>query len=995
MTILDNTAGTAPIDILVVEDSRTQALRLALTLRQHGYRPTMACNGREALELLRGHKPALVISDVVMPEIDGYELTCSIKSDPMLNDLPVILVTNLSDPQEVIRALECGADGFILKPYQESHLIGRVRDVLLNHKFRHKHRPDEKVEIHFNGQSHQITAGRRQILDLLLSTYEVAIQRNQELVRSQQALESAMIAMQAEHRLMDTLVENQPVAILIKDAAKLCLILMNHAAEELFGCERTGMSGKAIADLLQSPEGVNAISLAEQQALSTRSIQTLPRLTVSLPHSGKRHLNIKVVPIPGDVGAPSHLMLMCEDITVRIEAEEELRILNAELDKARIAAEEGTKAKSAFLAMMSHEIRTPMHGVIGMVELLQQSGLSNDQREMVSLIHDSADTLLALVEDILDFSKIEAGKLELESAPFQVEKLIEQVCALLDKIAASKGVDLSMRVAPEIPREILGDELRLRQVLINLVGNAIKFSSGLNYPGCVSVSAGSLVVNGVPMLELSVRDNGIGIDVKNQARIFHLFEQADASTQNRFGGTGLGLAISQQLISLMGGRIRIYSRPGQGATFVIRLPCHPTGSVLPAERTGLLVGLSGFIISDDDGIATSHAAYLRHEGVAVEYAQDLAAARELMRQQPLTETVWIIDHSEAPSDEEMFYSQVAGDNAPKPAGVLIVERGRQRVCRRLPDGWYSLDGNVLARGRFIRAVAAVAGRLSWSEAQEPAGQTVEQHKQEQVRHVGQRVLVAEDNEVNQKVIRRQLALLGIDCDIAGNGLAALERWRSGDYSVVLTDVRMPEMDGYELAAAIRAEEGGNRRTVIVGISADAAEVAGQISIANGMDDYLSKPMRLETLRQRMEGYLAQTDSGGESEDSEEAPLVPVTPPPVDRSVLVALVGDDDPAVLTALMEEFRRSVKKGLDEIRSAALADDLTAVGAASHTLKSSASAFGAVLLSERCRRLESAGDGNDLSLMATLLPAFEAEAARVLRHLDGVDGEGPAQGG
>jgi PAS domain S-box-containing protein len=447
---------------------------------------------------------------------------------------------------------------------------------------------------------------------------------------------------------------------------------------------------------------------------------------------------------PVSVADTPYFVTVSRDVTERIRDREALRDLNqqlesrvakrtAELNLARDEAERANQAKSAFLATMSHEIRTPMNGVIGMVDVMRQSGLHKGQLEMLELIGDSAESLLGIIEDILDFSKIEAGKVDIAHETMSLRNLLESICSLLRQLAASKGVHLTVSVDPLIPDSLRGDEGRIRQVLINLISNAIKFSADGERQGAVSVQATLVKLQSeVATIELVVADNGIGIDEANLARLFIPFSQADASTRRRFGGTGLGLAICKSLVDLMSGHITARSTPGAGSEFTVtlRLP-----TIAEARATGA--------------------------------QQPCARDREDQERQA--------GHSPQP-----------GEVTNKP-------------------------------GLFI--------------------------------------LVAEDNETNRKVIQHQFRLLGYACEMHPNGREALQAWRRGRFSLIVTDLHMPEMDGYGLASAIRSEEGGGRRTPIIALTANALREEEARCLALGMDAYLTKPVHLAKLKAIVEGVL--------------------------------------------------------------------------------------------------------------------------------------------
>ncbi len=714
------------------------------------------------------------------------------------------------------------------------------------------------------------------------------------------------------------------------------------------------------------------------------------------------HLTSKI-PLKDEAGKVYGLVGVNRDITDRKQAEAALLRLNeeledkvtartADLERARHEAEAANEAKSSFLAAMSHEIRTPMNGVVGMIDVLHQSSLRGDQVEMVKLIRESAFSLLGIIEDILDFSKIEAGKLELDREAIAVADVVDSVCSLLNGMAEKKEVALTLYVDPAIPSEVLGDALRLRQVLINLANNAIKFSCGQLHAGRVSLRA-LLVEQSAEQVtvEFRVTDNGIGMDEETQARLFSAFTQADVSTTRRFGGTGLGLVIANNLVELMGGEITIQSAQGEGAIFKVRLPfVRAPAKPGAVEVTSEVAGLSCIVVGSRGGLADDLAIYLEYANAVVERAPDLASAG--MRSASSSGlSVWVVDAGdERQSPEQIRAAAHAKINQDVRLVVVLIERGKRRRPRMVAPDMITVDGNSLNRRTFLKAVTAAAGRASLEpeDAKLPSVKlTAIAPSRETALRQGRLILIAEDNETNQKVIVRQLALLGYTADVAADGRDALERWRSGDYALLITDLHMPHMDGYELTQAIRAEEKDGRRMPIIALTANALKGEAEICRAAGMDDYRSKPAPLVELKSVLDKWLPVAKCVPEESALSGLPK-PTVPQaagvvPVDVKVLKGLVGDG-PALVHEFLQDFRASAAKITAELHAACAAGQTKAAVAAAHKLKSSARAVGALALGDLCAAMEEEGKTGNSDALIVLLPRFEAEMTVVENYLD-----------
>jgi PAS domain S-box-containing protein len=675
-----------------------------------------------------------------------------------------------------------------------------------------------------------------------------------------------------------------------------------------------------------------------------------------------------------------------KDITDRKIAEMELLRVNEELENqvatrttalkhALLDAEQANHAKSEFLAAMSHEIRTPMNGVIGMVDVLQQSSLNPKQIEIANIIHDSAFALLSVIDDILDFSKIEAGKLQVESLPMSIAEVVEGVCESLDHLALKKQVELTMFAAPALPARVMGDPGRLRQILINLANNAIKFSSGRGRHAKVSVRATHGIESepGKVSVNFNVSDNGIGIDAETQSRLFTPFTQADTSTTRNFGGTGLGLAISHQLVEIMGGEIAVWSEPGKGAVFTVRVQFTlPDGQAETDDiEISPIAGLCCLVVGNEDNLAGDIAVYLAHDGAQVEHVADTSAARLWLANRPAGLCIVIIDSTEVSPPQEL---RTAANVSPGlDVRFVMIGRGQRRRSRVEAQNQVALDAEVMHRRALLEAVAIAAGRsvvqnmgiLPGSE-----GGAVASLSREEARRQGRLILIAEDNEINRKVIHQQLTLLGHNADIAENGLEALKLWQSGNYGIVLTDLHMPEMDGYDLTMNIRTAEMDDPaahvpHTPIIAFTANALKGEAEHCLAIGMDGYLSKPVQLANLKAMLDKWLPEA-----------------TFAPVNVNMLKSLVGDDK-STIAEFLHDFHISANEIAAELRAAYAQGDTMAAGSAAHKLKSSARSVGALALGELCAEMEQAGKVSNLEMLATLLPGFEQELAKVDLYL------------
>jgi PAS domain S-box-containing protein len=760
------------------------------------------------------------------------------------------------------------------------------------------------------------------------------------------AIQNARLFSEVERQrqYLESLVAISPAAVVVMDADER-VTDWNPAAAELFGYSAEEALGQPIDDLV-----FGATDPDEGREI-TREAMTLGRanrITQRLRKDGTPvDVELMLVPLMVD-GSHIGSLGIYHDVT--------------ELQRARQEAEAATQAKSAFLATMSHEIRTPMNAVIGMTDLLLGTQLTGEQREFAEVVHSSGDALLHVIDDILDYSKIEAGKLDLERAPFSVRECVEGALDIVAPRAWEKGIELGCLIEEGAPAGILGDEARLRQVLLNLLSNAVKFTEAGEVVVLVEAEpsgAGGAVSY---RLELSIRDTGIGIAPELMDRLFASFSQVDASTTRRFGGTGLGLAISKRLVELMGGTISVQSKEDSGSTFRISLPVEAAEPPRPFPVEGDPPHLAGkrILVVDDNAmnreIVTRHARSWGMEPIAAELPSEALA---------------LIDAG------ERFDVAVLDMVMPEMDGLVLAGEIRSRRSEQdLPLLLLSSLGplqHAQSTGIFsaqipkpFKASQLYNTLLHLLTAVAREEETAESAVDGKPATSSLRILLAEDNAMNQKVALRLLERLGYRADVVWNGLEAIAALERETYDVVLMDVQMPELDGLDASRRICERWPEDSRPRIIAMTANALPEDREACFAAGMDDYLAKPIRSDELTAALKRTRPRRDRDGGSGEGEMS---------LEASALQSLRDLGGAEFIAEVVDVFLADAPALITSLRSSLERQDTEELRRTAHTLKSNGLTLGASAFAALCRTIEQDAKERRLDGVPQLVDRIEQE--------------------
>ncbi len=755
-----------------------------------------------------------------------------------------------------------------------------------------------------------------------------------------------------QKQYLEALISNSPVAIVTLDTRQK-ILSSNPAFETLFGYTQQEIARRNLDQLLVDDLHAETPSYSEQ-VLQGRSVKK----TVQLRRKDSTRADVEIYGVPLIVaGQIAGALWLYHDVT--------------ELVQARRQAEQADRAKSEFLANMSHEIRTPMNGIMGMIELTLGTELTNEQFDFLTGARESADALLSVLNGILDFSKIEAGQLQLEMVDFDLRGVVEGVAQTLANRAEVKGLEIAALVDNDVPYYVKGDPVRLRQVLVNLVENAIKFTE----KGEVFIRTELVEENSQrSVLRFSVTDTGIGIPHDRQQAIFERFVQADGSTTRRYGGTGLGLTISKQLAEMMGGRIGVESEPGRGSSFwfTVDLEKLPGKALMNETESDGLRGLRVLVVDDNatnrrifTKMLEGFGCHVSAVGSGVEVMPALIRALLVSAPYKLVLLDMQMPNLDGEDILRMIRKEPLTQNTPV---IVLTSMGRRSELSRLNElGCAGYLLKPVKQSQLLETLASVVGQRKRKEA---TGR--KHHSLAKPRHMvnhGLRILLAEDNEINQRMTQVLLTRQGCLVDLANNGLEAVDAVQQKQFDLIFMDVQMPDMDGFEATQRIRSLEGTERHTPVVAMTAHAMPEDRQRCLDAGMDDYLSKPLDAHKVFEIIERW---TDTSGEytTPGDTAVPLAPPFDPDAvfDSQNALSRFGYDRD-FFRSLLEDFLQTLPQKLETMRMALEQQKPDIVSYQAHNLKGVAANFGAMRLSNLAHQLDEMTKASDMEGAARIM--------------------------
>ncbi len=933
------------IKVLLINADPGIRFEIVSYLRQAGYPQVLeAGDGRSALRLLHENSFDLIITDINVPHIDGWRLARIVRSGVFNTSrkTPIIVVAQTNNRHIAkITAFDYGVNCFLRYPLESGNvLISSVKSCL-------------------DDESWGISKPSLLVIEDNEDTADIALRAlNKRYVM--EVASDGLLGLQAwkeRHHsliLLDLMIPGLSGDQVLKEIMEIdpaqSVIIMT-ANTDMKYVESFMLAGAI--DFVQKP-----FHLDDLRRVCEIAFRRKDNIVINSQYAAQMQVMRKTM----------------NELETHIV---ERKKVEHDLKKAKEAAEVANQVKSEFLATMSHEIRTPMNGIIGLTGLLLDSDLSAEQNEFAESVLGSAESLLGIINDIMDFSKNEAGKLELEEIDFDLRQIVDEVLDLFTEQVGRKNLELVCMIEHDVPRFVNGDPGRLRQILVNLVGNAVKFTE----QGEVIVR-GSFSSKTDDQIELNfeVSDSGIGIDESNCSHLFDSFTQVDSSTKRQYGGTGLGLSISKQLVEKMGGEIGVRSQPCQGTTFHFSIISSVAKSksfqqldvVLPSQLQNVRILIAGCTPA-----GRSFMNHALHDVVAVyEFVNDSRSV--VTRLQCAAEKgehfdILILDKSSPDLCSAALLKKI--EDTPDIAYVRIVHitcfgLRRQSEKRLSTSGASAYLSKPMNQTQLYTCLDSVMGGVIDTDHQKNSENNSIHHQ------FKGRVLVVEDNIVNQKVALGIMKKMGCRVDVAANGVEAVKAVSKLSYDLILMDCQMPEMDGYEATGTIRRIEGEMRRTPIVAMTANALKEDFQRCIDSGMDDYISKPVQISEVSRVLSRWLVQKPV---------AELSGVGVVSLDMQVLDELrcvLADE----FGGLIDDFLCDTKSRIQEMEQAVVNEDAKTVRWVAHSLKGSSSNVGAIALSDESHCLEKMARSGNIIGMGSALRSLIEEFAQVSEQLNKV---------